>query len=93
MDVPDSLKAKMALFGAAGRLVRNPEDLFRESSWVQVMLGQGVIPKEYHPMADRLSSDKLMRFMSDVKAIIDKAEAQLPLHADFIAAHCKADLQ
>jgi tryptophan 7-halogenase len=93
MDVPDSLRAKMALFEAGGRLWKDAEDLFREASWVQVMIGQGLMPKGYHAMADRLSSDQLQRMMRDLKAIIAKAEGSLPSHADFIAAHCNADLQ
>ncbi|WP_084398889.1 tryptophan halogenase family protein [Henriciella aquimarina] len=93
MDVPDSLKAKMALFEGGGHLFKDPEDLFRESSWVQVMVGQGLMPKGYHAMADRLSSEQLARFLSDVQAIIAKAEAQLPGHTDFLRSHCKADLQ
>lgn len=93
MDVPESLKAKMALFEDSGRLYKDPEDLFRESSWVQVMVGQGLNAKSYHPMADRISSDQLARFLGDVQSIIAKAEAGLPTHADFIAAHCKSDLQ
>ena len=93
MDVPDSLKAKMELFAGSGLLYRDADDIFRESSWVQVMVGQGLMPRQYHAMADRLSSDQLQRFLGDVKAIIAKAEASLPAHADFIDAHCRADLQ
>jgi tryptophan 7-halogenase len=90
MSVPDSLGEKMALFGGSGRLYKDPEDLFRESSWVQVMVGQGLLPEAYHPMADRISGDQLSRFLSDVQAIIAKAQASLPVHGDFISAHCAA---
>ena len=93
MDVPATLEEKMALFERSARLRREPEDLFRESSWVQVMVGQGLKAKSYHPMADRISSDQLARFLGDVQSIIAKAEAGLPMHADFINAHCKSDLQ
>lgn len=93
MQAPDSLYAKMDLFAGSGRLYKDPEDLFRESSWVQVMLGQGIVPRGHHPMADRLSSQQLERFLSDVRTIISKAAEQLPQHEDFIEAHCKADLQ
>ena len=85
MDVPDSLTAKMALFEGAGHLYKDAEDLFRESSWVQVMVGQGLMPDGYHAMADRLSGEQLDRFLGDVSAIIAKAEQSLPSHGDFIA--------
>lgn len=90
MPVPDSLKTKMALFGNAGRLYKDPEDLFRESSWVQVMVGQGLMPEGYHAMADRLDGAQLDQFLSDVKRVIANASAALPAHGDFIRAHCAA---
>lgn len=93
MSVPESLTQKMALFEGNGLLYKDAEDLFRESSWVQVMVGQGLMPRSFHAMANRLSSDQLERFLTDVQVLIDRATAELPQHADFIAAHCKADLQ
>ncbi len=93
MDVPDSLRTKIDLFEATGLLYKDPEDLFRESSWVQVMLGQGLRPKSYHTMANRLAPDQLTRFLSDVKNIIAKAQVSLPAHQDFISTHCRAEPQ
>ncbi|MEM9739771.1 MAG: tryptophan halogenase family protein [Pseudomonadota bacterium] len=93
MSVPESLKTKMALFSGAGRLYKDPEDLFRESSWVQVMVGQGLVPGAYHAMADRLDPAQLRRFLSDVKQVISRAAEPLTQHADFIDAHCAADVQ
>ena len=92
MSVPDSLTAKMELFESTGLLYKDPEDLFRESSWVQVMVGQGLRPRSYHAMANRLSSAQLGGFLGDVQRIIAKATEGLPDHADFIARHCTADL-
>lgn len=93
MDVPESLSAKMELFADTGLLYKDPEDLFRESSWVQVMVGQGMKPKSYHVMANRISSDQLNGFLGDVKRIIAKAVAPLPGHQQFVETYCKADLQ
>ena len=93
MQVPESLNEKMNLFSGNGLLYKDPEDLFRESSWVQVMIGQGLMPKSFHAMANRISSDQLNGFLSDVQKLIERAIADLPNHQDFIEAHCKADLQ
>ncbi len=93
MAVPDSLSAKMALFRESGALYKEPEDLFRESSWIQVMLGQGIRPERYHAMANRLSPDQLADFLRNVRMIIAKAVSGLPAHAAYIDAHCKSDLQ
>ena len=48
MNLPDSLLHKMDLFRSSGHLFHEPDDLFRESSWVQVMLGQGIRPEGWH---------------------------------------------
>ena len=93
MDVPDSVKAKIDLFSDTGLLYKESEDLFRESSWVQVMVGQGLVPKNYHAMADRISSEQLRNFLNDVDKIITRETDRLPDHQAFIDAHCKADLQ
>lgn len=87
MDIPDSLTHKMALFSETGHIYREIDDLFRESSWVQVMLGQGLMPSGYHRMADKLSEAQLKQFMGDVDALITKTVALLPTHADFIASN------
>lgn len=93
MSVPESLAEKMKLFSSNGLLYKDAEDLFRESSWVQVMVGQGLVPKSFHAMANRISSEQLSNFLSDVKKLIARATNDLPQHQDFIEAHCKADLQ
>ncbi len=93
MSVPESLTEKMKLFSSNGLLYKDAEDLFRESSWVQVMVGQGLVPKSFHAMANRISSEQLNNFLSDVKKLIARATNDLPQHQDFIEAHCKADLQ
>lgn len=93
MEIPDSLRGKLDLFADGGHLHHTPDDLFRESSWVQVMLGQGLTPKSYHVRADRLSDPQLAQFMQDLDKVLDKAIAPLPQHQDFIAQSCAAAAQ
>lgn len=93
MDVPETVKTKMALFADTGLLYKDPEDLFRESSWVQVMVGQGIEPASYHARADRITAEQLSRFLADVQQIIAKAVAGLPDHQSFVNSICAADTQ
>ncbi len=90
MDVPDTLKRKMALFRASGRLYHEQEDLFTDSSWLQVMLGQGLVPETYHPIADALEPAKLEQFLGDIRHIVGEASSRLPRHADFVRQNCAA---
>ena len=91
MDVPESLTHKIALFAASGRVGRDVDDLFRDASWVQVMLGQGIIPADHDPMADQLSGAQLGEFLANVKTIIARAVATMPTHEDYLARHCPVD--
>jgi tryptophan halogenase len=91
MAVPDSLAHKRELFAASGRVGRDVDDLFREASWVQVMLGQGLMPRAHDPMADQISPAQLAEFLANLKTIITRAVAGLPAHEDYLARHCAAD--
>ncbi|MEM7664885.1 MAG: tryptophan halogenase family protein [Pseudomonadota bacterium] len=90
MSVPDSLTRKLELFASSGRLGRDVDDLFREASWVQVMLGQGVLPQSYDPMADQLTDTQLSEFLGNLRQLIERAVGRLPTHEDYIAKHCAA---
>ncbi len=90
MPVPDSLAARIELFRATGRIYREHEELFTETGWLQVLLGQGVAPEAHHPIADTLSEADLRQFLSDIKTLISRAVSQMPSHQSFIATHCSA---
>ena len=57
MSVPDSLRSYMELFAADGQFFRNGTELFGLTSWVQVMLGQGIIPADL-PSRGRLGRER-----------------------------------
>lgn len=90
MDIPPELERRIALFRTNGRVSRVFDELFTEPSWVQVMLGQGVMPRGYHPMADNLSDDQAEEFAGAVGGSIDHAVAGMPSHAEFVAKYLNA---
>ena len=88
MDIPDTLKARMELFAQSGRLFSKEDDLFKEASWIQVLIGQGVLPGAAHPLTRVVSDQQLDEYMTNTRQIIGRAVEGLPSHADFIARHC-----
>ncbi len=80
MDVPKSLADKMALFAQTGKVFRHQDELFTEIAWQQVMIGQGLIPKDYHPLVDSLSQQQLDELMVNLTTIIDKTVEKMPSH-------------
>jgi len=88
MAIPESLQRKYDLFRHAGRFFREDEELFTLDGWVQVMIGQGVMPEAYHPLADGLSVAQLDEFRANLGRIIGQAVSGLPSHKDYIAQNC-----
>ncbi len=91
MDVPSSLQQKIDLFRQSGRVFRRNEELFGENSWVQVMMGQGIVPEGYHPIADKLSAAELDRLLSMIRRQVADTVATMPPHGDYVARYCPAD--
>ncbi|PJI90553.1 tryptophan 7-halogenase [Sphingomonas koreensis] len=90
MPVPDSLSQKIELFRETGRTFRRNEELFAENSWVQVMMGQGIDPQSWHPIAEKLSDEELMRLMSTLREDVTRTVATLPEHHTYVAQYCGA---
>lgn len=90
MDVPDSLAQKIELFRETARVFRRNEELFAENSWVQVMLGQGIEPQSWHPIAGKLKDDELDRLLGMIRQDVTRTVAGLPAHADYVARYCGA---
>jgi tryptophan halogenase len=89
MDVPDRLKQKIELFRSNGGLVQDQLDIFLESSWLQVMLGQGVIPQDYHPIADGLTDKQLVEKLANTKKLKMEPLPKIPSHDQFLKMFCK----
>ncbi|HYL01411.1 MAG TPA: tryptophan halogenase family protein [Steroidobacteraceae bacterium] len=90
MSIPDSLREYIALFADAGRFYRNHTELFAATSWVQVMLGQGITPRSFHPAVDWVSDADLRAFVEGIEKVIASCVSIMPRHEDFIARHCAA---
>ncbi|MCH2055714.1 MAG: tryptophan 7-halogenase [Thalassotalea sp.] len=89
MAIPDSLQLKIDLFKENGRLFRDQNDLFLENSWLQVMVGQGIIPNDYHPMANSMPLTYIEETLKKIKAIKADPVSKLPSHDEFLNHYCK----
>ena len=90
MEVPDSLTQKIELFRETGRVFRRNEELFAENSWVQVMMGQGIMPRSYHPIATKLSDAEMTKLLSTIRDNVARTIAGLPDHEAYVARYCGA---
>ena len=88
MAVPQTLTHKIELFRETGRVFRRNEELFQENSWVQVMLGQGIIPRSHHPIAAKLSDEELNHFLGGIEESISRTVGSMPPHHVYVAGYC-----
>ena len=69
-------------------MIEEQDDLFAESSWVQVMMGQGLLPKQYHPIVDMMNEEELFQFLAHQENKVTHLLSQLSNHEDFLAQYC-----
>lgn len=91
MDVPDTLKQRLALFRESALVYQAPDDLFRVDSWLQVMLGQRIEPQGRHHMGRLMTREQMQRALDGLRTNIANAVAKMPSHREFIAQYCPAD--
>lgn len=84
METPESLQRKMALFAQSGRVCREQDELFTEVAWQQVMIGQGLLPNDYHPLVNALNDQQLQELLEQLKAIMAMTSDKLGSHDDFL---------
>jgi tryptophan halogenase len=92
MEVPETLRHKIDLFRHSGRLLRHEDELFTETNWLAVLVGQNVIPETYDPLVDGLDIDAVRQTLHRISAIIRQAAHTMPGHREFIQHTCAAQL-
>jgi tryptophan halogenase len=85
MDIPESLRERIDLFRASGRVFPSLEELFDPRGWVQVMIGQGIIPHSWHPLADQIEPDRLREFLEMIERAYAQDAARMPDHGQFVS--------
>jgi tryptophan halogenase len=85
MAIPDSLAERLALFEEEALFVEQPHDLFKEASWVAVLLGQGLMPRRHHPVADLAPAAALEGQLAQMRAAVAARAARLPDHETYLA--------
>lgn len=92
MEIPETLAHRIEIFREYAQVFQEDSELFRVDSWTQVMLGQGLMPRQYHQVASIMSNEQLRTFMENFELSIRDSVNKLPTHQDFINQYCKADV-
>jgi tryptophan halogenase len=90
MHIPDTLQSKLDLFRCAGRIFRRDEELFSETSWLAVLLGQHGVPASYDPLVDAVDADEIRRQLEHLRALVQRGVDAMPTHDEFLSKYCPA---
>jgi tryptophan halogenase len=90
MKVPDSLERKMELFRHSGVIEQYRDGLFTPPSWLSVLIGQGLIPEHYNPLADAMPADMLLSRLDLLRTEIRDRVNEMPRHGSFVARYANA---
>jgi tryptophan halogenase len=63
---------------------RQQNELFAENSWIQVMLGQGILPQRHHPSADLMGDQELRGFLDGIRERVRRTVATMPAHGEYV---------
>jgi tryptophan halogenase len=90
MEIPESLVRRMGIFQENGYASSDDAGLFHVTSWVQVMMGQGLYPEQHHGATRVLPPAGLREQLDIIKQSVDRNLSRLPSHQDFIRKYCQA---
>lgn len=90
MSVPASVSETIAMFREDGRYFRQGEDFFALPSWVQVMLGQGILPRSYHPIVDDMPEANLLQHVEGFRSMLMQAVDSMPTHQQWLQGYWQA---
>jgi tryptophan halogenase len=85
MRVPEELQHKIDLFRSSARIFPSFDELFDARAWIQVLIGQNIIPESHHPIADLLPEPRLREFLDGLERAHMQDVARMPDHGEFVA--------
>jgi len=86
MDLPDTLAEKIALFRESGLFIREEDELFLDDSWGQVMIGHGILPESWSPLADNVPGEDVGPFLEALTKSYRMRAESLPTHRQFVTS-------
>jgi tryptophan halogenase len=91
MELPATLQRKIDLWCSNGRIFREDDELFAEESWIQVLIGQEVMPRSYDPLVAIKSDSQIEQFLGNIAATIARCVSVMPTQDEYIRKYCPAD--
>ncbi|MEO5934539.1 MAG: tryptophan halogenase family protein, partial [Duganella sp.] len=85
MAIPDSLRHQIELFRETGRVVVYDPLGFTVPSYVSLLMGLGVVPRQNDPLIDTMQFDQLLAHFASRRELIAQTVKAMPGHAEYLA--------
>lgn len=83
--IPDGLAEKLALYHAGGRIFREADELFNETSWLALLSGQQAPSTGHDPVCETMPIDETARRLAHIERVVTASLAHMPPHAVALA--------
>lgn len=91
MELPETLQNKIDVWRSNGRIFRENDELFSEESWIQVFIGQGIMPESYDPLVAIKSDPQIEQFLGNIAATIQRCVDVMPGHDEYVRKYSPAE--
>jgi tryptophan 7-halogenase len=87
IEPPDGVAYKIEMFRRNGRIFREHVELFTETSWLSVLVGQGIQAADYHPAADLLADEETLERLAHIREVVAQTARMMPTQDEFLRHH------
>lgn len=90
VTLPESLTQKFSLFEDCGRIPFYERETFSSSTWVSLLLGLGMHPKNYDVLLDMppASNERSIKAINKIIETIKDISNRAPTHAQYLRQYC-----
>lgn len=82
--LPDVLRYRLDLFSHGGHLAVFDDEIFEESDWISVLLGQGLWPQHADPLTLSMDLGELARTVNRMREVMSRAAEAMPPHQRYL---------
>ncbi|MEG3169662.1 tryptophan halogenase family protein [Sphingomonas sp. LB3N6] len=83
--IPEGLADKLTLFRHGGRIFRESDELFNETSWLSLLTGQNAVVEGHDPLCAALPIDRAATRIAQIEQVVTASLAHMPPHAEALA--------
>lgn len=84
IPIPDSLEERLDVFKSRGEVLARQTELFKETNWFAILVGQGLMPDTYHPVADTITEEELRLRLTKIRSGVQNRVKGMPKHLDYL---------